>query len=75
MKRDIETDYGVRLGLNPQTPMERVRISDTRMRMICRTCKVEFLFYKGMKRVGPVGSGIGYCTEHNPKPEEKATKK
>jgi hypothetical protein len=29
---------------------------------ICRTCGTEFREYKGMRRVG---SGIGYCQEHN----------
>jgi hypothetical protein len=39
--------------------------------LLCRKCGKEFTLYKGMKRFGPQGSGIGYCPEDNPKPPSK----
>ncbi len=35
---------------------------------ICRTCMCEFYTYAGMVRVG---SGIGYCPDHDPEKETK----
>lgn len=68
MSNDVKTT----LNIEQPRKMAEIRMSDSNKRYICRKCSVDFIVYKGMKRVGPVGSGIGYCEAHNP-PAKKGT--